>query len=80
MEGSRSPLNGPVQSFQDLELLIVSGYTVYTRGKAESSSGGYPRAPTRESSNREREREGGRKREREREIEARSTCRSGALP
>ena len=58
MEGSRSPLNGPVQSFQDLELLIVSGYTVYTRGKAESSSGGYPRAPTRESSNRERQREG----------------------
>lgn len=65
MEGSRSPLNGPVQSFQDLELLIVSGYTVYTRGKAESSSG-YPRAPTRESSNREREREGGSESERER--------------
>lgn len=67
MEGSRSPLNGPVQSFQDLELLIVSGYTVYTRGKAESSSGGYPRAPTRESSNRERQREGGKEGGSERE-------------
>lgn len=75
MEGSRSPLNAPVQSFQDLELLIVSGYTQCIHGERRS---GYPRAPTRESSNREREsgREGGR----EREIEARSTCRSGALP
>lgn len=65
MEGSRSPLNAPVQSFQDLELLIVSGYTQCIHGERRS---GYPRAPTRESSNREREREweGGRKRERDR--------------
>lgn len=62
MEGSRSPLNAPVQSFQDLELLIVSGYTQCI-GERRS---GYPRAPTRESSNREREWEGGRKRERDR--------------
>lgn len=65
MEGSRSPLNAPVQSFQDLELLIVSGYTQCIHGERRS---GYPRAPTRESSNRERERErvGGREEERER--------------
>lgn len=58
MEGSRSPLNAPVQSFQDLELLIVSGYTQCIHGERRS---GYPRAPTRE-----RERVGGREEERER--------------
>lgn len=60
MEGSRSPLNAPVQSFQDLELLIVSGYTVYTRGKAERLSERIRRE------NRRAEREGGRKRKRDR--------------
>lgn len=69
MEGSRSPLNGPVQSFQDLELLIVSGYTVYIHGERRRAAAAVIRAHRRENrrTERDRGREGRREGARERD-------------